>query len=198
MWYTEGRMMDFEKVLRFLIKEFQEQEVRYALIGGFALGAWGIVRATTDIDFLVVKDDFPRIENIMESHSYRCIFKSENVAQYFSEIEPFGSIDYLLAFRHIALSMLQRSVNKKLFSGELEIPTLLPEDIIGLKVQALANNPEREELEAGDIVRILEVYWNNVDWTTLKKYFILFNREKEYLKYETRFRKRDQDRRSEQ
>ncbi len=49
--------MDFKQVLRFLIFEFDKHNIDYALIGGFALGILGIIRATMDMDFLVKKDD---------------------------------------------------------------------------------------------------------------------------------------------
>lgn len=44
--------MDFEKVLRELLGIFSQEGVAYAAMGGFALGAHGAARATTDIDFI--------------------------------------------------------------------------------------------------------------------------------------------------
>jgi hypothetical protein len=34
--------MDFKRVLDIVLKAFEEEQVRYALIGGLALGAWGV------------------------------------------------------------------------------------------------------------------------------------------------------------
>lgn len=49
--------MNFKLVLEKLLTAFTEQNVRYALLGGFALGLWGGSRSTVDLDFLVHRDD---------------------------------------------------------------------------------------------------------------------------------------------
>lgn len=41
--------MDFIKVLNLILKSFTEEDIQYALIGGFAMGAWGIMRSTVEL-----------------------------------------------------------------------------------------------------------------------------------------------------
>ena len=41
--------VDFEQVLRTLLTEFERHEIRYAAIGGFAMGVLGAARATMDL-----------------------------------------------------------------------------------------------------------------------------------------------------
>ena len=53
--------MDFEKILKLLIADFNKKEIRYALIGGFGMGLLGVARATMDLDFLVAGKDIPKI-----------------------------------------------------------------------------------------------------------------------------------------
>jgi hypothetical protein len=45
--------MDFKIVFENLFSAFHKNNVRYGLIGGFAMGLYGYSRATTDIDFLL-------------------------------------------------------------------------------------------------------------------------------------------------
>ena len=71
--------MDFEKVLETLIREFTNAKIRYALIGGFALGAMGILRSTMNLDFLVDSRDLEKIEKILNQYDYNCLYKTENV-----------------------------------------------------------------------------------------------------------------------
>lgn len=54
--------MDFEKVFQIVVNDFNKEDVAYALIGGFAVGVWGIMRATTDLDFIILLKDSPKIE----------------------------------------------------------------------------------------------------------------------------------------
>jgi len=52
-------------VLEKLLPRFEAQGIRYALIGGLALGLLGVGRATMDIDFLVLRDDMPVVDRLM-------------------------------------------------------------------------------------------------------------------------------------
>ena len=167
--------MDFKQVLSFLTSEFNKHNIDYALIGGFALGILGIMRTTMDMDFLVQKDDVEKVKAVLENYTYKCIYITENVSQYVSDIDSHGTLDFIHAFRPISLRMLKEKQIKTIYNGDMAIPVLKPEDIIGLKVQALANNPKREELDKSDIKAILEKYREHVDWSRLKEYFALFS-----------------------
>ena len=69
------------------------------------MGAWGIMRSTVDLDFLVSSADLDKIEKIMTGYMYKKVYKTENVSQYISDLKPFGQIDFLHAFRTISLSI---------------------------------------------------------------------------------------------
>ena len=168
--------MDFERVLRDLVFDFTEREVRYALIGGFALGALGIPRATMDLDFLVARDALPVVDEIMARRQYRLRYRSENVSQFVSDLAPLGQVDFLHAFRVISTAMLERAPEVNVFTGSLRLRTLRPEDIVGLKVQALANDPGRERRDLADIDRLAERFSAEMDWERIREYFALFDR----------------------
>lgn len=180
--------MDFKKVLSFLLSDFQKEGIRYALIGGFAMGALGIVRATMDLDFLVDRSDAESLDHVLKDHGYSLFYQSENVAQYQSDLKPFGSVDVLYAFRPVSLSMLKRAESLPVFGGEYHIPVLLPEDIIGLKVQALSNTDERKAIDIADITLILQQYSRSVDWGQLSDYFLLFEQEELFEQFKQRFK----------
>jgi hypothetical protein len=57
--------LDFKLVVEKLITAFKDEGIRYALMGGFALGLWGVPRATVDVDFLVNKDDMGKVNEII-------------------------------------------------------------------------------------------------------------------------------------
>ncbi len=58
-------LMDFKLVTEKLLTAFNEHDIHYALIGGLALGAWGVPRGTVDMDFLVNRDDMEKVDAIM-------------------------------------------------------------------------------------------------------------------------------------
>ncbi|MDG5816822.1 hypothetical protein QA601_17125 [Chitinispirillales bacterium ANBcel5] len=80
---------DFRDFIRFL----NENEVRYLLVGGWAVGIYGNPRATKDIDFLIAIDDenLQKLEKALPGLSYRVIavLKSEIKTQTF---DLFGGV----------------------------------------------------------------------------------------------------------
>lgn len=167
--------MDFLSVGTSVLQDLHQREVSFAAIGGFALGLWGVNRSTVDMDFLINKEDLARAEAVLAEYGYSKFYSTENVAQYQGKEPSLGSIDFILAFREISLKMLSRRALLPLGS-DLVIPVLLPEDIIGLKVQALHNDVSRYHQDVADIQALLKQR-ADVDWQLIEQYFSLFGKE---------------------
>lgn len=182
-----GPEMDFKTTLTLLIEVFERENIRYALIGGFALGVLGVPRATVDLDFLIEKDDLEKIGRIMKSYSYDCVYQSENVSQFISPVKVFGEVDFLHAFRQISRKMLARAKEIAIFEGKGKIKVLLPEDIIGLKVQSVANNPERISKDYADIEALMDYHKKSLDWQVVEEYFSLFGLKDKFLELKAKY-----------
>lgn len=174
--------MDFKLVLEKLLTAFKEHNIHYALTGGFAMGLWGGSRSTVDLDFLVQKDDMNKVHKIMIDMGYERYNHTENVSQYLSSMKIFGGMDFIHAFRKVSLEMLQRAKTKDIFNGKLEIKILLPEDIIGLKLQSIFNDPSREKIDIPDIEVLVSLYRDLLDRELIREYFKLFGMEDLYNK----------------
>ncbi len=171
--------MDFQLVFEKVISSFEEKDLQYGLIGGFALGVMGILRATMDIDILLLVDDLDKADKILTGCMYSCVRRSPHLSQYTSELKPLGSIDILHAAKTISKEMLSRVERYKVFN-KYNIPVLSPEDIIGLKVQAIANDAQREAGDIYDMRLLLEYQLQRkrlIDWELLNEYFALFNKQ---------------------
>ena len=130
------------------------------------------------MDLLLLAEDDAKVERILSQYSYGTVHKSENVAPYASDLAPHGNIDVIYAFRDISRSMLERSVAKEILA-DLTIRVLIPEDIIGLKVQALVNDPKREARDNADITALVNAQVTRdeqIDWELLQDYYELFER----------------------
>jgi putative nucleotidyltransferase-like protein len=169
--------MDFKTVISSLLKRFSELRVRYGLMGGFALGLWGVTRATADLDFLVHRDDMEKVGQIMGELGYERKYTSENVSQFVSAVKLFGEVDFLHAFRQASIAMLDRAVNKDIFTGTEKIKVLRPEDLIGLKLQAIKNDPARKEVDMADIKALVSVLKENLNWSIIKTYSTILDAE---------------------
>ena len=143
--------MNFVQVASTVFQAFEREGLRYAVIGGFALGFWGVERSTTDIDFLLFIEDDTKADQLLTSYGYHAIYRTDNVAQYESGDSDLGSLDIIFAFREVSTQMLSRSVVFKL-TPTVKFRVLVPEDIIGLKLQALCNETHN------DFIKITLIY----------------------------------------
>lgn len=175
VWFPDlGEVaMDFKAVTSGLLTALEREHVSFALIGGFALNLWGYQRATVDIDFLVNRNDMNKVRQIVEGLGFYCIHATENVTQFLSQKRR-GKLDFLHDFHPASLSMLEHAVHKTIFHGEQTIPVILPEDLIGLKVQAISKDPVRTQKDMADIEALMNIFGSALDWNRIDGYFEMF------------------------
>ncbi len=171
--------MDFEKVLIFLLENFEKYGIRYALMGGFALHAAGYTRATQDLNILILKEDMPKIKKRLVNLGYDVAHESEDVVNFKGALKELGQVDFLLAHRNYTKNMLKRARECAILKNKFKMKILIPEDIIGLKVQATANDPQRHSRDLADIQELLRLHKERLDMNLLREYFSLFGREAE-------------------
>lgn len=173
--------MNFELVFKELLQRFDEQNIRFALIGGFAMHVAGFTRATSDIDFLIEADDLAKVKGIMSRLGYELTHESPEFSNYWHPMKPLGFVDYLHAHREYTRGMLARARAHKILQNS-QVPVLIPEDIIGLKVQSMVNDPVRRSLDMADIEYLLRERLDDLNLEMIREYFDLFQQGKELEK----------------
>lgn len=168
--------MDFESVFRLILKQFNHEKIAFALIGGFAVHSAGYTRATTDIDFLVAQEDMQKVKRIMLSYGYELLNENEDISNYLGKMEDLGKVDFLHAHRKYARAMLLRAVDKKVLGGSFKTKIVIPEDIIGLKLQSCISDPRRYAKDMLDIETLISVNLKTLNMEIVKEYFDLFNK----------------------
>lgn len=170
--------MDFLSVCKDVLKALDDAGVRFALIGGFAMGLRGVSRTTTDIDLLLVLEDADVARAVFSTFGYRPFHESDNVLQ-FAAGDQYGSIDVILSFREVSLAMLARA-ERVTVAEHVTVPVLQPEDIIGLKIQAMHNDERRADQDWADIKALVAAATAEaraIDWSLIEDYFRLFERQ---------------------
>ena len=165
--------MDFKQVLSLFIIDLNNHKIDYGLIGGFAMGLLGLNRSTVDLDFLINIDDISKVKNFLINIGYELLYESENVLQFVSPLSDFGEIDIIVAKREISLTMLKNIQKFTILNNSVEINVLSPEDIIGLKLQAIKNDKEREVIDLNDIKFLIKNHRLNLD--KIKEYAKILN-----------------------
>ena len=142
-----------------------------ALIGGLALAAHRVVRATRDVDFLVDADDADRIHDMLLGLGYRCIHRSDDAANYVRGDE---GLDMLYARRPIARRLLNEADERETAFGRLRVVSA--EGLIAFKLQAHVNDPARA-IDLDDIRALLKANADTLDMGEVRRYFAVFDRE---------------------
>jgi hypothetical protein len=145
--------------------------VRFALIGGLALAWHKVVRATSDVDFLVEEEDAAAAGRELAKLGYERAFASDEVATYTRGDER---IDVLLARRAGSRKLLAEARG-----AAAELPALRvvsAEGLIGFKLQGFVNDASRtQDLE--DIRALLRANRDTLDMSEVRGYFGLFGHE---------------------
>ena len=142
-----------------------------ALIGGLALAAHQVVRATRDVDFLVDADDAERLHALLLGLGYQCIHRSEDAANYLRGDE---GLDLLYAHRPEARRLLATAQERETGLGRLRV--ISAEGLVGFKLQGFVNDASRMR-DLDDIRALLRANRGTLDMQEVRRYFALFDRE---------------------
>jgi hypothetical protein len=142
-----------------------------ALIGGLALAAHQVVRATQDVDFLADADDADRLHDILIGLGYHRIHHSEDAANYLRGDE---GLDLLYAHRPVARRLLAQSQERDTAMGRLRVISV--EGLIAFKLQAHVNDPTRTR-DLDDIRALLRAQRRALNIGEVQEYFALFDRK---------------------
>ena len=140
-----------------------------ALIGGLAVVAHQVVRATKDVDFLVEKEAADKVHAALLDMGYQCLYRSENAANYVRAAE---GLDLLYAHRPLARRLLRLASERETPMGRIRIISV--EGLIGFKLQGYVNDPTRTR-DLDDIRALVNIHRTSLDVGELREYFSLFN-----------------------
>lgn len=164
----------FFDAIRLVRATAQQHGFRVALIGGFALPFHGVRRATGDVDFLVDASGADALHAVLVGAGYEPLHRSADVANYRATHATAAGVDVLYAHRAPTIAMLDRATVPE---GSIDVPVVDVAGLIGLKLQALVNDPRRRRQDEADIVQLLRSNLQKLDLPLLEEYFALFDEQ---------------------
>ncbi len=160
--------MDFERVLREVAKFFEREGFNYAVIGAFALHAYGMTRATRDLDFVT---EFPAQRSLiafLETINYETLHVSSGYSNHLNRDPAMGRLDFVYVSGETNRQLFG-SAQKLLMLGEISIPVPRREHIAAMKIHAMKNDPERTFREMADILFLMQQ--PGIDKKEIRDYF---------------------------
>jgi len=158
--------MRFDEVLRTFGEFFEREGVRWAVIGGMAMQAWGASRFTKDIDFVVRRRDRDRVVTFAESIG----FESLNIGPgYSNHVRTDGTrIDFMYVNDETA-DRLFDSAMKRPVVGDVTAPVAAPEHLAMMKALAMKSSSMRTLIDGEDVRFLLAL--PNIDRSAVREYF---------------------------
>ena len=142
--------MDFGRTLEIIRSESEDAGLRWLVIGGVALAAHGVTRATLDLDLLVDGDRQESWIALVEGLGYDTRHRSAGYSTHDHPESRRGRLD-IVYVRGESRKRLFNAAESKRGPGGIEIAVPKPEHLIALKAMAIRNDPDRALQDLADI-----------------------------------------------
>jgi hypothetical protein len=159
--------MEFARVLESVARFLEERGYRHALVGAFALAAYGMSRATQDLDIAVDAPGQQALVSHLESLGYETLYCSEGYSNHVHPLAAFGRVDCIYLDEPTATRLFGGAKVLRVFGREVRVPR--PEHLAAMKVLAMKNDPTRTFREMADLQQILGL--PGVDVREIEGYF---------------------------
>jgi predicted nucleotidyltransferase len=148
---------------------FKNYRIPYTVIGGYAVAAWGEVRATRDIDLLCRLSDLSNLKKALNEAGLRFEHRRGDQGDSISDVvrieigteNDMYEVDVLFGIRDAPAGILERARQVRL--ADLAVPIASPEDTIILKL--LGGSPR----DLADATSIVQVQGGRLDLNLIKQ-----------------------------
>ncbi|MDP6526089.1 MAG: hypothetical protein QGI24_10315 [Kiritimatiellia bacterium] len=145
--------LDADRVLDVVTRLLPDMGIDVLMIGGHAVNAYGVSRATQDIDFMIAADNVNDVRQIMHDAGFTNLAVHQTVT-FFSRPGSSLRVDFLKVDRGTMDALMANARKVNYFSGySVWIPEL--KDLLAMKLFALASvGAKREDKDFSDIVNL--------------------------------------------
>ncbi len=160
--------MNFSRVVREVATFFEREGFPVAVIGAFGLHAYGLSRATSDIDFVTDIAAQPGLVRFIESLGYETLHLSAGYSNHLHADPALGRLDFVYVGGETSRRLFEATRLMPVMEGiVLAVPRA--EHLAAMKVQAMKNDPDRTFQEMADILFLLRL--PGVDRQEIRRYF---------------------------
>lgn len=160
--------MDFAKVIDAIVGFLEGEGAPFALAGAFALHAYGLSRATVDLDFVVESTVRERLVTFLESLGYQTLHASAGYSNHLHPDPAMGRVDFIYVAGETSRRLFAAR-GGTLRSGQRELPVPRAEHLVAMKVHAMKNDPGRALQDMADIRFLIQL--PGVDEEEIRGYF---------------------------
>ncbi|MFH1440716.1 MAG: nucleotidyl transferase AbiEii/AbiGii toxin family protein [Candidatus Omnitrophota bacterium] len=152
--------MKYSTVFHLISAVCRKANVACVLIGGFAVNYYKVTRQTADADFLITKDGYEKILNLLETEGFKQDYTQEVFARLTAEKPYFIDLDFMFVDKETLDKIIKEGKKAEIAGQKFMVPCL--NHLIALKLHAIKHNPHaREFKDFLDIAELIKV--NKID-----------------------------------
>jgi len=160
--------VDFSRVIDEVASFLDRENASFALAGAFALHAYGLSRATSDLDFVTESRVRERLVIFLESLGYETLYSSPGYSNHLHPKAEMGRVDLIYVEGETTRQLFESpGASFSLGGHDLKVPRA--EHLAAMKVHAMKNDPGRAFQEMADIRFLLQL--DGVDEREIQEYF---------------------------
>jgi hypothetical protein len=148
--------VEFEKALALVYEFFRREQRPFAVIGAFALQAYGLTRATQDLDFVAETAAQERLVAYLCACGYETLHRSEGFSNHLHSSPALGRLDFVYVDAPTA-AILFGSARERIGPAGLRLLVPRVEHLVALKVHAIRNDPSRTYRDLADIQYLMRL-----------------------------------------
>lgn len=152
--------MDEKSVFHLISDASDEYGISCVLIGGFAINFYKVSRQTADVDFLITKDDFNEIANVLRNAGYKEMQLHDNFVQFESNNLSLLNVDFMFVDSDTLTKIKNEGQRISIAGKDFIVPSIF--HLIALKLHSIKYNFKNRFLkDFPDIVNLIKV--NKID-----------------------------------
>jgi hypothetical protein len=138
-----------EALADYLFRAERRGDVRFLLIGGRSLEAYGYVRNTKDIDFLIASSDTPAMSALLAKVGYVKDVETTLFSRWRHRSLGAEDVDLMYVEADVFEKLAVEAMPFVIGHSTLRVPAL--PSLVALKLHAMSQNEARLEKDGGDI-----------------------------------------------
>lgn len=159
--------VEFTRVLTTVTTFLEDIGARFAVIGGVAMAAYGMLRTTVDLDFVVEATAKSAILPFLEARGYETLRVGSGYSNHRNPDPLWGRVDFMYVSGETAEKLFANCREGMGPRGQV-IPLPKPEHIAAMKALAIKNDPSRAFQDLADIRFLLTL--DGVDRVEIRSY----------------------------
>ncbi len=144
------------RIFELLDRESKARDLRLLIIGGYALNAHGYSRFTSDVDFIIPKEDRGRWLKVLAEIGYQVQYDGGNFLQLSTQDTSLCKVDLMLVNERSFVGMFETAQTTELGGKNFQVPSL--DHLIALKLHVLKQGLSHRVIkDFTDVTTLLEI-----------------------------------------